>query len=196
MRASYISLPLIAWVLLGVSSCGQKNEERRQPDSFDLSESVVQEEARKDAARIDSIRLDSIRQDSIARLQQREKSFPKMKMLIGVDMDYFGVGIKEASSLAKTFAAQGYEKKSGNTYIYDPAGPHETTIKVITRKERNWRYDEFPDEAESPYIYMTDVELTFSNEADAIKFVNSSPRKLEQVKRNKNVVKVTDETGD
>lgn len=196
MRITHFLFPAATILLIFLSGCGKKSAEQQREDSIRMADSIARVEALLEEARLDSIRRDSIRQDSIARAEQIEKTFPKMKMLISGDMISFGMSIKDASSLAKTFAANGYEKKNNNTYIFDPAGPHEATIQVITRKIDNWRYEEFPEEENSPYIYLTDVVLTFSNEEDAIKFVNSSPRKLEQVTRNKNVVRVEDRMGD
>lgn len=182
--------------LLGiVTACtNSKREEQEREDSLRAADSIARVEA-MEAARLDSIRQDSIRQDSIKRAEDLEKNFPSVKMLTFMDMDYFGLAIKEANQLGNVFTAHGYKKENANTYIFDEGGSHQVMIKIMPKKIENFRYEDWPEDNE-PYITMTNVVLTFSNEEDAIKFVNTAPRKLEQIRRNKNVVTVEDREGD
>lgn len=138
------------------------------------------------------------RQDSIAKVREQQilESFPNIKMLVDGDMDYFGVGLKKADELGKTFTRKGYERVNNNKYIYDPEGTHRTEIQIISEMIENWRYEEFPEEDNDPYILDTSLIFTFSNVEDAIKFENSYSRKLYQIERNDKVVIVHDAQGD
>ncbi|MCH5237552.1 MAG: hypothetical protein J1E95_07120 [Muribaculaceae bacterium] len=161
-------------------------------DSIRAADSISRVEAMEAA---EAARLDSIRQDSINKAKVLDKNFPTVKMLTSVDMDYFGLGMKDANQLRNIFTARGYKKEGTNSYIFDEGGAHQVIIKIIPEKIENLEYEYSPEEQE-PYYILTNVVLTFSDEKDAIKFVNTAPRKLEQIKRNKNVVTVEDRSGD
>ena len=185
--------------LLGIiTACSNskkaEQEEQVREDSLRAADSIARVEA-MEAARLDSIHQDSICQDSIKRAGDLEKNFPTVKMLTAMDMDYFGLAIKKANQLGNAFTAHGYKKEGTNSYIFDEGGSHQVEIKIMPKKVNNWRYEDWPEDNE-PYITMTNVVLTFSNEEDAIRFVKTAPRKLEQIKRNKNVVTVEDSEGD
>lgn len=193
MKKSILLFTAFFSLLVSCSHSGKNDAEKA--DSIRKADSVALVEA-AEAAHQEAIRQEQLRQDSIAAAKNLEENFPKVKMFISSDMGHFGFSVKSAKELGKTFTSKGYKNSDKNIYIFDEGGAHEATIKIEPKKIKNWRYEEFPEEGNDPYLVMTNVVLTFSDEEDAIKFVKSSPRKLEQIKRNKNVVTLEDSMGD